>query len=193
MAPGYEEWRLAIELPEETAKPDETFEWLRSRLPAEVDAHRKGRGIRLYAGSRTAMADAETVVASVFEPLRVRPTLELTRWNPGAERWQSPELPVEAPRGPLPVEWSGLDEAAWEVRVRYRQTRRAQLAHAKLREQGAAVIRNGKRLMIGVADEEEAHRLAGELRKAPTAAVEIRPLSRWRIWLLRQGLAGNYG
>ena len=98
-----------------------------------------------------------------------------------------------ASSGSLPDEWSGLDEAAWEVRLRFRHSWEAVQLHAKLRERDAAVIVSGKRLTIGVADERTARQRAGELRlAAPTATIEVRPLSRWRIWLLRQGLVGNY-
>jgi hypothetical protein len=59
VAPGYEEWRLAIELPEGSVKPGEILERLRTLLPSDVDAYRKGRrGIRCYAPSRDSMADA---------------------------------------------------------------------------------------------------------------------------------------
>ena len=195
MARGYEEWRLAIELPQGRVKPGEVFERIRELLPLKVDAHRKGRrGIRLYAASRDSIAAAEAVVSDVMRPYHVHPKLVLTRWNPGEERWQSPLLPVESPRLALPDEWSGLDEAAWEVRLRFPHSGESARLHAKLRERGAAVIGSGKRTTIGVADEQTARQRAGELRlAAPTATIEVRPLSRWRIWLLRQMLVGNYG
>ena len=170
------------------------MEQLRERLPDGVDAHRKGRhGIRLYAQSRELIAAAETIAADVLSSQGLRCTLELTRWNPADEQWQSPLLPVEPPRGPLPDAWSGLDEAAWEVRLRFPHGWEAAQLHTKLLARDAAVICNGKRLTIGIADERTARQRAGELRlAAPTATIEVRPLSRWRLWLLRQQLLGNY-
>ena len=195
MTPDYEEWRLAFELPEGTTKPGELLKRLRELLPSEVDAHRKGRrGIRLYAGSRESIAAAEAVVSRVLMSNRAHASLDLTRWNPGAERWQSPLLPVEPPATTLPDEWSALDEMAWEVRLRLPRARDARRLQSNVRKHDAAVLRNGKRLTIGVADEQTARQRAGELRlAAPTATIEVRPLSRWRIWLLRQRLVGNYG
>ena len=195
MTPSYEEWRLAFVLPQGSVKTGEVFARIRELLPSEIDAHRKGRrGIRLYAASRDGIDSAEAVVSRVLASHNVHTTLDLTRWNAGEERWQSPLLPVEPPRTALPEEWSGLDEAAWEVRLRFPHGWEAERAHAKLREHDAAVIGHGKRLTIGVADEQTARQRAGELRlAAPTATIEVRPLSRWRIWLLRQKLLGNYG
>jgi hypothetical protein len=192
--PPYEEWRLSFVLRAEAVKPGAVMERLRERLPADVDAHRKGRReIRLYAQSRDAIANAETIVADVLSSVGLRCTLELTRWNPADERWQSPLLPVEPPRGPLPGAWSRLDEAAWEVRLRFPHGVQAAQLHTKLLERDAAVVCNGKRLTIGIADERTARQRAGELRlAAPDATIEIRPLSRWRLWLLRQQLLGNY-
>jgi hypothetical protein len=192
--PHYEEWRLSFVLPAGDVKTGALLERLRERLPAEVDAHRKGRrGIRLYAQSRESIGEAETIVADVLSSHGLRCALEVTRWNPADEKWQSPLLPVEPPRGPLPDAWSDLDEAAWEIRLRFPHGWEAAQLHAKLLARDAAVICNGKRLTIGVADERTARQRAAELRlAAPTATMEVRPLSRWRVWLLRQKLLGNY-
>ena len=88
-----------------------------------------------------------------------------------------------------------LDEAAGEVRLRFPHGWEADQARSKLLERDAPVIGDGsKRLMIGVADEGTARQRASELRLAvPTATIEVRPLSRWRRWQLRQMLVGNYG
>jgi hypothetical protein len=192
--PHYEEWRLSFVLPAGDVKTGALMERLRERLPDGVDAHRKGRrGIRLYAESHESIEKAETIASDVLSSFGMRCTLEQKRWNPADERWQSPLLPVEPPRGPLPDAWSGLDEAAWEVRLRFPHGWEAAQLHTKLLERDAAVVCNGKRLTIGIVDERTARQRAGELRlAAPTATIEIRPLSRWRLWLLRQKLLGNY-
>ena len=192
--PHYEEWRLSFVLPPGEIKTGVLMQRLRERLPGEVDAHRKGRrGIRLYAQSRESIGEAETIVADLLLSHGLRCALDLTRWNPADEQWQSPLLPVEPPRGPLPDAWSGLDEAAWEVRLRFPHGWEAAQLHTKLLARDAAVICNGKRLTIGIADERTARQRAGELRlAAPTATIEVRPVSRWRLWLLRHKLLGNY-
>lgn len=61
----------------------------------------------------------------------------------------------------------------------------------ELLERGAPVISDGsRRLMTAEASEDLAHRRAVALQGAARpAAVEIRPLSRWRRWLLRRRLA----
>jgi hypothetical protein len=192
--PRYEEWRLSFVLPDGDVKTGAFLEQLRGRLPDGVDAHRKGRrGIRLYADSRESIMSAETVASELLALHGIRCTLDQSVWNPGEERWQSPLLPVEPPRGPLPDAWSGLDGAAWEIRLRFPHGWEAAQLHTKLIQRDAAVICNGKRVTIGIADERTARQRAGELRlAAPTATIEVRPLSRWRRWLLHQGLLGNY-
>jgi hypothetical protein len=106
--PRYEEWRLSFVLPDGDVKTGAFLEQLRGRLPDGVDAHRKGRrGIRLYADSRESIMSAETVALELLASHGIRCTLDRSVWNPGEERLQSPLLPVEPPRGPLPNAWSG--------------------------------------------------------------------------------------
>jgi hypothetical protein len=118
----------------------------------------------------------------------------MTRWNPGAERWQDPALPVEAPKRDIGPEWVALGELAWEVRVRSQSGREARRLVQELLKAGhptIAGLRN--RITVGVADESAARTLANDLRlRAPTAEITIRALSRWRQWLIRQRLLGNY-
>lgn len=193
--PEYEEWRLALVLPEGDLKAGALVSELRSRLPSSIDIHRKGRrGVRLYTDSRSLIAEAEDVLRERLESHRVRADLELTRWNAGEERWQSPLLPVQPPRAPLPDEWSTLDEMAWEVRMRFEHQWEAdQLLH-ELRKKDAPAVGGWKRCLVVLPDEATARQRAAELRlAAPLAEMEVRPLSRFRRWLIRQKLFGNYG
>jgi hypothetical protein len=51
-----------------------------------------------------------------------------------------------------------------------------------------------KRLTIGVADKGAADRLVEELTSTgELAEIRARPLTRFRRWLIRQALLGNYG
>jgi hypothetical protein len=193
--PEYEEWRLEVTLPEGEVKTGDVLAALRECAPEGVDVHRKGRRrIRLYADSRASVDEAQARASELLAELRLRAPLDLRRWNPGEERWQSPFLPVDPPRQGLPDSWSALDEAAWEIRLRFEHDWERLQLETKLRDRDAAVISDrSKRLMIAVATEELARQRAAELRLAArTAEIEVRPLSRWRRWLLHQKLVGNY-
>lgn len=192
--PEYEEWRLALVLPEGDVKAGALVAELRERLPPEIAIHRKGRrGIRLYADSHDAIEQAEQVVAERLKSHRVRADVGLTRWNPGEERWHSPYLPVTPPRAPLPDSWANVDEMAWEVRLRFEHDWEADRLLDDLLEKGAAAVGGWKRCLVAVEDETTARQRAGELRlSAPTAEIEVRPLSRWRRWMIRQKIVGSY-
>ena len=191
----YEEWRLAFDVPEERVKASSLVDTLRSQLSPRVDVHQKGRtGIRVYAGTRADIDEALTVIEERFAVVhRARVDIALSRWNPGAERWQEPSLPIDPVSEPLPDPWSDLDEFAWEVRLRFDTDREMFRLLAQLREDGVAVLEGWKRCLVALRDETTARARAEELRRAaPRAAIEVRPLSRFRKWQIRQRVYGNY-
>jgi hypothetical protein len=90
-------------------------------------------------------------------------------------------------------DWAKLGELVWEVRVRTQDRDQAKRLLDELKAAGRPTATDGgKRLMVGVA-ENEAHSLSDDLRlSAPFATITNRPMSRRRRWLIRQRLLGSY-
>ena len=190
----YEEWRLAFELPEGGPDPSTLVDALRTRFPAHLDVHRKGkRGIRVYAPTRTVIDAAFESIGEMLVARGVRADILLSRWNPGAEQWQAPSLPLDPVPQPLPDPWSDLEEFAWEVRLRFKTDWEMFRLADELRGEGLPVLEGWNRCLVALPDEETARERAEALRlDAPRADIEVRPLSRFRKWQIRQRLYGNY-
>jgi hypothetical protein len=190
----YEEWRLSFELPKAGPKAVKFIESLRARLPPNVHVHESRRnGVRVYAGSRPEIDRALKLIGEQLAAHGTQAQILLSRWNPGAERWQAPELPVEPPRPADPDPWAGLDETAWEVRLRFDRHADADRLVRRLQDDGAAVLGGWRRCLVPLADEATARQRAGELRlSAPFAEIDVRPISRFRRWMIRQQVYGNY-
>ena len=191
----YEEWRLVFDLPPNAHGLDEVIAAALATAPPDVDIHRRDRGdLAVYAYSEPVIRKAGDTVERGLGRLGIAFTSELRRWNPGEERWQDPRLPVAPASRPLGPEWLDLDDLGWEVRLRLEGRRQTAELAETLREEGLPTITDGwKRLTVGVADERAARSLGDDLRlRSPFARIEVRPLSRWRRWLIRHGLVGGY-
>jgi hypothetical protein len=189
---AYDEWRLIFEVGNKDV--GRVVDEAASRVPNDVDVHTRGDQILVYALSKEATRTAETILSELLTQIGVAPIATLTRWNPGAERWQDPSLPVEPPKRDIGPAWAALGELAWEVRVRSQSRSEARsLAEEALQAGHPTITGRGNRVTVGVATQEDAASLADELRlRVPTAQIATRPLSRWRRWLIRQRLLGNY-
>jgi hypothetical protein len=190
---SYEEWRLIFDVGKRNALAvsDEAI----GQTAEDVDIHRRGDQLLVYARSEEALGEAERLVSRLLELRGVTTASTLTRWNPGAERWQDPSLPVEPPRHAIGPEWAALGELGWEVRIRSQDAKEARRLAQELIDAGLPTITGlGNRITVGAPDQQEASRLAEDFRlRAPSARIQTRPLSRWRRWLIRQRLLGNYG
>lgn len=189
----YEEWRLSFEIGQ-AKQLDEIIEAAGAETSDDVDIHRRGTQILVYARTEEGIRAAEQSLSRLLALRGISVLSTLTRWNPGGERWQDPALPVEPPRRVIGWDWAELGELGWEVRVRTQSRDEAERLVKQLQSDGHPTTSDGsKRLMAGVRDESEARALAEELRlEAPLATILVRPLSRWRRWLIRQRLLGNY-
>jgi hypothetical protein len=168
---------------------------VRDRTDESVDVHRRGRhGIAVYAFTERAVRHAENVLLSILAEKGLKAQTALTRWNPGLERWQDPTLPVERSPSPPELEWLELGELAWEVRVALESRADARRIEERFRDEGHPTRNDGrKRFAVGVADQTAAASVADRITLlAPFARIEVRRLSRFRRWLIRQGMAGNY-
>ena len=191
----YEEWRLVFDVPRNAHGLDEVIAAALATAPPDVDIHRRDRGdLAVYAFSEPVIRKAGDAVERGLGRFGIAFASELRRWNPGEERWQDPRLPVAPPSRRLDREWLDLDELGWEVRLRLDGRRETTELAETLREEGMPTITDGwKRLTVGAADEQAARSLADDLRlRSPFSRIEVRPLSRWRRWLIHHGLVGGY-
>lgn len=132
------------------------------------------------------MQEARALVERGLRMFGIPFTPELKRWNPGAERWQDPALPVEPSSGSLGADWLELGELAWEVRLRLESRKQTTTLTKSLRDEGRAVITDGwRRVTVGVADQRAAESL-------PTTSAFAAALSRQsKCGRCRGGAAGS--
>lgn len=159
------------------------------------NVHARGRDeIMIYAFGEPGIHSAERALVSISLKEGVTVQTTVTRWNPGEERWQDPKLPIEPMDEPLDPEWIAVGELGWEVRVKAQARKDARMIENDLRAKGRPLFVDGlRRITVGVSDEHGARALAEEIRWAdPLAAIQVRPLSRWRRWRIQEVL-GGYG
>lgn len=192
----YTEWRLIARAPDLGLTTALLIDEVRANVPEDVDVHERGRSeILVYAFDESDIRAAEAELRRVFAREAIPVETTLTRWNPGNERWQDPVLPIEPPRKPIAPEWVDLGELAYELRIKFQSVAERRALERQLRQEGRPHTSDGwKGLIVGVANETEAQQLAEELRpQVPLAEMRVRPLSRFRRWLIRQAVRGNYG
>jgi len=195
MSGTYEEWRIVAKVLHRREALLGVVDQLLAITPADVDVHTRGRDeIMIYAFTKAELRSAEQALASIAESEGVTVQTTLTRWNPAEEQWQDPELPIEPMEVPLDPEWIAVGELGWEVRVKAQARKNARRIEKDLRAKGRPLFIDGlRRITVGVADEHEARQLAEEIRWAdPLAAIQVRPLSRWRRWRIREAVLGGY-
>lgn len=185
-APTYEEWRLGIAIELSNADLDELAERIRDQASIDVDVHRRTKGdLVAYAFDRQTLRQVERIARRLVRETGVPAAFTTTRWNPGKECWQGPRLPIQASAKRLPPEWLHLGQLGWEVRLHCLYDQRVAL-ELELRAEGLPLFSDGfRRLMVGARTEGEAKMIEYGLKKRhPGLAIEIRPLSRWRRWLI---------
>lgn len=192
----YTEWRVVAKVPDRGSRLDTIIAEVRATTGPDVDIHRRGwREILIYAFTEEEIRDAHRELTKLLARDAIPAETTFTRWNPGKERWQEPSLPVEPPRRPLPPAWVDLGELGYELRIRLQSVEERRRLEALLQDEGRPTFTDGwKRLVVGAVDEKEAEKLADDLRlKAPLAQMNVRPLTRFRRWLIRRSDAGDYG
>jgi hypothetical protein len=195
MSGTYEEWRIVAKILERQEALAGVVDQLLAITPADVDVHPRGRDeIMIYAFTKAELRSAEQALARIAEREGVSLQTSLTRWNPAEEQWQDPELPIEPMEVPLDPEWIAVGELGWEVRVKAQARKDARRVESYLRTKGRPLFMDGlRRITVGVADEHDARQLAEEIRWTdPLAAIQVRPLSRWRRWRIREAVLGGY-
>jgi hypothetical protein len=133
-------------------------------LAKELEGHRlavsrDGEELFVYAQSPEQAAQARAVVDSVAHEAGVEARIgEVERWLPAEERWSGephePDLEDDA---------LGRGFAPWEVRVECDSHAEARELADRLEAEGYGVVRRFRYVLVGVADEEEARKLARRL------------------------------
>jgi hypothetical protein len=141
--------------------------------------------IFLYAGTEGAVRDAGQLACDVLARYGVAAEFAVHHWHPVQERWESPEVPVpQAGAGfgagqqqPGDGESAGslvTEPLGWQVRVELGSHRQAVALARRLDDQGWAVARRGKLVIVAASGEGQARELAGQItREVPPDAVVV--------------------
>jgi hypothetical protein len=198
-----DDWRLTVELADEDAARA-LVAWLhearlepgeRERLGDRIIVSRDGARVFLYADTEERARDVQRVVlARLGHPAVGR--VELARWHPAEQRWEDAAVPLPRTDEEWRAEHERLQareaadsqasgEAEWEVRVEL-PTHEATVELAeRLEADGIPVVRRWTFLLVGAANEDEAHAVAERLEaEAPEGArIDVEPGGRmvWEI------------
>jgi hypothetical protein len=196
-----DDWRLTVELADEHAA-SELVRWLhearlepgeRNRLGDRVIVSRDEERVFLYADSEARARGVERLVlARLGHPAAGR--VALARWHPAEQRWEDAAVPLPRTEEEWRAEHERLQareaaesdasgEAEWEVRVELPGHEETVELADRLEREGIPVVRRWTFLLVGAANEDEAHALAERLgAEVPAGArVEVEPGGRM-VW-----------
>jgi hypothetical protein len=163
-------WRIRIELPEETNAgtlldrlgldlgSDEA-----RRLAKELEGHRLAVSrddevIFVYTDSQAQAERARKIVEAELADEGITAKIQVERWLPDEERWSG-----EPPQETWEEEEVKRGYAPWEVRVELDSQADAEELADTLEQEGYYVVRRRRYLIVGAASEEQARELARRL------------------------------
>jgi hypothetical protein len=163
-------WRIRIELPEETNAgtlldrlgldlgSDEA-----RRLAKELEGHRLAVSrddevIFVYTDSQAQAERARKIVEAELADEGITAKIQVERWLPDEERWSG-----EPPQETWEEEEVKRGYAPWEVRVELDSHADAEELADTLEQEGYDVVRRWRYLIVGAASEEQARELARRL------------------------------
>jgi hypothetical protein len=188
------DWRVTISLPgqahvepaQRSFSEHEVEEDVRRRLGRSVAVSAGDSQIFLYAGTEIAASEAERVARDVLATHGIQAEFTLHRWHPIEEEWETPDVAMPQTEAERQAEHQRLEAeetaeslasgvAQWEVRVELPAHREAVRLARKLRDEGRAVVRRWKFLVVGANNEDEATELAEHVRQEapPEATVRV--------------------
>ena len=191
-----EDWRLTVRLRGDhggrllQALPGhEVEEEVRARFGERIAVSGDGDRVFLYADTEAATREAEQVVDELLAAQDVSGEFQLDRWHHLEERWEDASVPLPDTAAARQAEHSRLEAeetaeaqasgfASWQVRIELASHHDAHALAEQLEAEGfTRLVRRWKYLLIGTADEDDAHtlakRLQGELRAG--ASIEVEP------------------
>jgi hypothetical protein len=185
-----DDWRVTISVSDQaqTGQAQRSF----SLRPVEEDIRRQAgrtiavgaddRQIFLYAGTETAARDGERIARDVLARHGIAAESALHRWHPIEEQWENPDVAMPQTEAERQAEHQRLEDtetaesvatgiAQWQVRVDLGSHRQAVALARTLENEGRAVVRRWKFLLVGASNEDQARELAGQIRpEAPPGA-----------------------
>ena len=181
---GSDDWRVTVTVSGETGA-GQAQQSLSLRQAEEDIRGQVGRGIAvgagdgqvfLYAGTEAAARDAGRVACDVLADHGIAAGSAVHRWHPLEEQWEDPGVPMPQTKAEREAEHQRLVDAEtvesqaagtaqWDVRVELGSHRQAVALARELEGEGRAVVRRWKFLLVGVSNEDEARKLAGQIRQ----------------------------
>ena len=189
-----DEWRVEVELGDEQhhltlgdrLRSLDLDDEARTRLGDRVIATRDGTRLFLYARSEEEGREAERVVREEISDEGLTAEIALTRWHPIEEAWLDPSVEMPDTDAEAQAERRRHEEAAeltgvqdWEVKVTLPGLRETRELAKRLSDEGLAVRRRFKHLLVGAQTEEAAAELGKRIEsEAPEGSnVFIEPRS----------------
>ncbi len=200
-----DDWRITVELVEEADASSFVYELERTELPRERRARLGDRvavssddegTVFLYADTEDVAREANVIVRETLDRLAMEAETALARWHPVEQRWEAPEVPLPRSQEEWNAEHERLQaresaesqesgEAAWEVRVELADHDSTNELADRLEGEGTPVVRRWTYLLVGAANEDEAHALAERLGDEVPAGsrVQVEPGGRlaWEV------------
>ena len=189
-----DDWRVTISLADQAQAGQarralsghEVEEDVRRQLGRTIVVGGGDSQIFLYAGTEVAATEAERVARDVLAHHDIQPEFALHRWHPIEEQWESPDVAMPQTEAERQAEHQRLEDAEtaeslaagtgrWQARVEFPSHREAVALARKLEDEGRAVVRRWKFLIVGADNEDDARKLAAQIRQEapPDAVVRI--------------------
>lgn len=188
-----EDWRVTVDLVDSTGFDlrkalRELKHEAKDELGDRIAVSASESQLFLYADRRQSAERAQRAVQTILDADGKTATLTLDRWHPLEERWESGDVPLPETAAERHTEHEVLEAqeradtaasgyAEWEVRIDLSGRHEAAVLQDALEAEGYGVTRRWAFLLIGTADEDEAHALAKRLRgELPDdASVSVEP------------------
>lgn len=187
------DWRVTISLASEdhagqarrSLSTNEVEQDVRGRLGRNIAIGSGDSQIFLYAGTELAAAEAERAAREVLGQLGIEAEFAVHRWHPIEEEWQSPDVAMPQTEAERQAEHQRLEDAEtaeslatgtaqWQARVELHSHREAVALADKLRDEGYAVVRRWRFLIVGASNEDDARALADRIKQEAPPGAQVR-------------------
>jgi hypothetical protein len=159
----------------------------RKRLGGTVAVSADGDNVYAYAGSRTAIHEAERIITELLRERGIETKTAIDRWHELEQRWEDEDVPLPRAEDERRAEHERLEaeesaesletgRALWEVRLELPSHAETRALAQQLEKEGLPVTTLWTYLLVGAENEDAARALAEQLRnEAPGATVFAEP------------------
>jgi hypothetical protein len=183
-----DDWRVTISMSGAGEQPvplSQTEEDIRRQVGRGVAVGAGDAQIFMYAGTEAAARDAERTARDVLAGHGIAAESAVHRWHPIEEQWENPDVPVPQTEAERQAEHQRLEDAEtaeslatgkaqWHVRVELGSHHHAVMLARTLENEGRALVRRWKFLVVGASNEDQARELARQImQEAPPDATVI--------------------